>query len=327
VKLCIAILSRPRRPARRSAAFSLIEVLVVTGLLSVIIFGLVLMFSQTQRAYRLGTTQVDVLEGGRMVTDLMTRDLAQIRPANQASGIGVTNFNVEVLPFPYTPLEQRLPGSGLDRTNVFQDVFFLTRENGGWRGIGYVVRTSQGSSGFLNRPGAEAGTLYRIDLPVTDATFRNTPYLLNNLFLAAIQNETNPPVSKLLDGVVHFVVRTYDSQGLRIEFDHPDVFQSAPGVYGMRLTNAFYPKTPIVNEVQLRLATSGFGEIGCAFQSNAVPASVEVELGILESREVERARSIKDSGARQTFLEQQVGKVHLFRWRVPIRNHDPSAFR
>ena len=59
---------------RLRQAFTLIEVLVVVALLSVIILGLVAMFSQTQRAYTLGMTQVDVLEGGRAVTEMITRE-------------------------------------------------------------------------------------------------------------------------------------------------------------------------------------------------------------------------------------------------------------
>jgi hypothetical protein len=61
--------------------------------------------------------------------------------------------------------------------------------------------------------------------------------------------------------------------------------------------------------------------------SNALPASVEVELGILEDRTLQRAESIPIANVRSNYLAQQAGKVHLFRQRVWIRNVDPSAYR
>ena len=54
--------------------------MVVTALLSVIVLGLMAMFTQTQRAFRTGMAQTDVLESGRMAADLLTRELEQITP-------------------------------------------------------------------------------------------------------------------------------------------------------------------------------------------------------------------------------------------------------
>src|SRR5262249_27457656 len=79
----------------------------------------------------------------------------------------------------------------------------------------------------------------------------------------------------------------------------------------------------------IRLSTGvAPGEVGnYAYYSNAVPAYVEIELGILKSRTWERAKSIADVTARRQYLLQQVAKVHVFRTRVPIRNVDPQAYQ
>ncbi len=64
--------------------------------------------------------------------------------------------------------------------------------------------------------------------------------------------------------------------------------------------------------------------------SNALPAAVEVNLGILEDRTIQRAESLLDVSpvwARSNYLAQQAGKVHLFRQRFPIRNVDPSVYQ
>jgi hypothetical protein len=86
----------------------------------------------------------------------------------------------------------------------------------------------------------------------------------------------------------------------------------------------------LTNDARLFSLGSGlsrYGEIGCYFQSNTIPASVEIELGVLESREIDRARAISSPTARAAYLSQQAGKVHLFRWRVPVRNADPSVYQ
>jgi hypothetical protein len=71
-------------------------------------------------------------------------------------------------------------------------------------------------------------------------------------------------------------------------------------------------------------------EVNYVFSSNAVPAYVELELGILESQALERYKSIPDvNNAPLNFLQNsnQTARVHLFRQRIPIRNVDPSAYR
>ena len=74
------------------------------------------------------------------------------------------------------------------------------------------------------------------------------------------------------------------------------------------------------------------GEIGFyLFRSNAVPAFVELELGILEQQAWERYKSLPllvqpPPTPRSDFLQQQGGRVHLFRQRVAIRNVDFTAY-
>jgi hypothetical protein len=146
------------RPALRllaQAAFSLVEIMVVMGLLTVIILGLLLMFNQTQRAFRTGMTQVDVLENGRTITEMLARELSQMTPQSYARTSNTLNFYV-VLPN-YAPLLQPLPGgNGERRTNLLEELFFTRRENhdgaDGWTGTGYFVRTNDGS-GSLGFPG------------------------------------------------------------------------------------------------------------------------------------------------------------------------------
>lgn len=274
--------------------FSLIEILVVVALLSIIILGLLMMFNQTQKAFRTGLAQVDVLESGRAATEMLARELAQMTPAHAPRSNRVNygvNFYVGVPNMAgYVPLRQPLRDNASPeevRLNLLQEVFFLSQYNRTWAGVGYLVTPRNDGVAALyryygtNSFGQDPGLLY--------STFLSTP--LTNM-------------SRIIDGVVHFKVRAFDTNGVWINFDHP-----RPGVTNI-LAQQF-----------------AFGEArDLRFYSNAVPAFVEFELGVLENRVLERARSIPVA-ARRAYLEKQASRVHLFRMRVPIRNVDPSAYQ
>ena len=57
------------------------------------------------------------------------------------------------------------------------------------------------------------------------------------------------------------------------------------------------------------------------FWSNAVPAYVELELGILEPETMRQYYTmLRDENPNATtFLSRQIAKVHLYRRRIPIR--------
>jgi type II secretory pathway pseudopilin PulG len=274
----------PQSSFCRSAAFSLIEIIIVVGLLSVITLGLFAMFSQTQRVFRTGVTQVDVLESGRAVTEMLSRELQQIRPSHEPNTLNffaVTNT--------FNPLTQKLPGAGT-RLNIIQDFFFLTRENQEWVGIGYRV----------SNPTDGLGTLYRYEFR-TNATLQPGG-LYNSFYFSPLEDG-----SRVLDGVVHLQLRAYNQGGMLI----------TNNISGQN--NSF---------VRTNSALGGFDDM--RFWSNAVPAFVEFEIGILEDRARRRAESIPDSPdptPRRNFLAEQAGKVHLFRYRVPVRNVDAAAYK
>ncbi len=197
------------------AAFTLIEIMVVMGLLSVIVIGLMAMFNQTQRAFRAGMAQTDQLEGGRMFTDLILRDLQQITPTYQTNGV---NFFAEIPN--YSPLLLTLPGSSnLLRTNILQDIFFMSRYNQNWNGVGYFVRTNPSYFGIMN----QVGTLYRFETNVPVAQYIGDGY---RPFLTYL-NATNPSnISKVLDGVVEFHVQCFDNNGLLLTNGSQSIFSN-----------------------------------------------------------------------------------------------------
>lgn len=291
-----SLFSTRSRALRLRAAFSLLEVLVVVALLSFIILGLMMMFGQVQRAYKLGTTQVDVMESGRMLADQFNRELVQATPSY---GSNCVNFYAQIIS--PQPLLQTLSGMpDIERTNLLSALFFLTRQNQRWTGIGYLVADT-------NQAGM--GTLYRYELT---APYGTDPALLYERFYRLYDDHLRylTPIDKdmnrMVEGVVGFTVRAYDPNGVWLT--------------GLNRTNliAEWPVTP---------GLFGVGEMEYyLFRSNAIPASVEVELGVLEDATVAKARAFPTAAARRNFLKDRANSVHVFRTRTSLRNVDPVAY-
>ncbi len=297
------------------SAFSLVELLVVITLMSLIVLALMAVFNSTQTAFRATVTQTDVLEGGRAAMDLMTADLRQMTPS-----LGGSNafFNVRDSQAPVNfyvntnsnqPLIQPLLGSpdNQQRTNVLEDVFVLGRGNLSgspvWIASGYAVYVN-----YALHPASppDLNPLYRFYM-TTNVAAANPQTLFTN-FTYAVLNGSLTNWSHLLDGVVDLRVRAYDTNGVW-------------------MTNGYANVTNITVKNVLFLP-SALGETGFLMFSNALPASVEIDLGVLEDRTLQRAETWPNGSLSQSnYLVQQAGKVHVFRQRVTVPNVDPSAYQ
>lgn len=324
--------------------FSLIEIMVVVGLLSVIVLGLMAMFGQTQRAFQLGMSQTDVLESGRLATEMLTRELGQITPsyfnrtnASQNNGTAygsydTPNFAVAVA----DAYRQALPAADTSRTNIMQDVFFLIRNNQTWTGIGYFVRTNYlltNNNVVLPLPGGvgPVGSLYRFEASDTQFQFQRNPAGMFAAFSDALyrpQLYTNN-ISKIIDGVTDFQVRPLDMDGWALT-NNPAYYTNLPASL-KNLPAAMTASNLVVTPLPGNSPYYWCGENGlCEFYSNAVPASVELQLGILESQTLRQYESIPPGQARWNFLTNSqaraIAHIHLFRRLIPVPNVDPAAY-
>ena len=299
--------TRVTRPSGR-LAFTLVEMLVTLALLSLIVLALMTVFNSTQNAFRASLTQTDILESGRLAMGLITSDLATMTPSDSDAVnfySAVTNFGSYTLPAsPVSPLLQGLTASSQLRTNVLESFFSLSRQNlngqRSWVATGYVVSTNT-TDGTLY-------PLYRFYM-VTNVQATDPWWLYVNFITNSFVN--SPPWSHLADGVVDLRVRAFDANGRWITnsltVTTNAAFTNAVTVYPPYL---FAPGDPSV----------------LYMSSNVVPASVEVEMGVLEDTTLQRAESL--SGAAQmNYLSNHVGQVHLFRQRVAIRNVDPAVYQ
>jgi type II secretory pathway component PulJ len=291
---------------RNLTGFSLVEVLVVVSLLSLIVLALMAVFNSTQRAFRASVTQTDVLEGGRAAVELIAQDLRQIAPSDgtfSTNNADPVNFfsldNNYLAALTYSPLVQPLPGSSAQRTNLLNYFFLLTRQNTTWTGIGYVVDATNSSP------------LYPLYRYYAQTNLTASPRGLYNDFVSTINNGQWTNLSHLVDGVVHLAVVANNPNGYAL---------TNIGPFVINRNIIFYPPNQFVQGIP--------SDVGYYFYSNAVPASIELQIGLLEDRPLQRASSLPfNSTAQLNYLKQQSGHVHLFRQQVTIPNLDPTAYQ
>lgn len=297
---------------RTLRAFSLVEILIAVSLMGFMILGLMAMFGHTQRAFRVGMAQTDVLETGRATMGLLAGEFE----CATASGLGgVTNFAVYYYDNFYST--NALPGTTGVRTNVLEQAFFLVRENQKWHGIGYLVAAP--NQAMTN---AKVGTLYRFQTPWSREGTNNPSSLAYNFLRVANNaifnwkdlvrekdNNTNLSTNlhRVADGVIHFRVQAGNRTNGLIE----------PSTIPPNWTNNIAARTNWLPPA----------EISYVFTSNAVPAYVDLELGILESAVWERMKSIPNDDTRHRYLQRQAARIHLFRRQATVHNVEPEAYR
>jgi Tfp pilus assembly protein PilV len=292
---------------RPTTAFTLIEVMVVVVLLSLIVIALMAVFNSTQAAFRASVTQTDVLESGRAAMDLITGDLRAMSPSmassNRNTQFSTVNFYAGTNYYENPPLIQSLVASSGSRTNVQQDIFILSQDNLNgvptWIGTGYAVCLSPSNTYSLYR--------FSTNRPVAQSGSASNLFNVDFLNFRAYPNNGN--YSHLVDGVVNFQVRAFDANG------------------GLIFTNRTNIRTNV-------LSLPPLWPNSVVFYSNALPASVEIELATLEDRTLQRAESRPPNlpspppnDSRTKYLQDQAGNLHVFRQRVAIPNVDPSVYK
>lgn len=177
---------------------------------------------------------------------------------------------------------------------VWQDqtIFFLVRTNGEWEGIGYAVsNNSMGCAG--------AGTLYRYEVTT------NAPLEDNSLYGGFVTNlgrlnNVLPGVPlnfhRVADGVIHLKLYAFDQAGNE---NSEELF------YGDDYQSGFAYPLPSTN---VALA-----------DTNDLPASLMLEVGVLEPDTYDQARAMSaNATVESNFLRNAAANVHLFRTMVPV---------
>jgi prepilin-type N-terminal cleavage/methylation domain-containing protein len=306
----------PNSSSRPRAGFSLLEVLVAVGLMSIVVLALYSMFDQTQKALRQNAGQTDISEAGRAAMELIVRDVEKA----WASKIPTVTNNL-VIRRVYPANQLREFGDDFSRDTTFHELFLLSRPDPGVNpGLGLFVAEENDP---LLRVGDQVGTLYRYEVPATSPVFGfdGTPLLetVGTVSPQTLQrpgtarwtffsfwNQFDGPTaavrtnaSRLIDGVVFFRVFAYGPNGQVL--DRSTVF------------------TNNVPADVVPYAQTGPGiENLTTFGNAALPTAVEVELGILPQRLFTQFRSLPDP-LKTNFLSRNFANILVFRQRIALR--------
>jgi hypothetical protein len=320
-----------RRTRQSCRAFSLLEMMLVVTMLTMIVYMLYSVFDQIQRALRSNTSQVDIMETGRATLDLVSRELQGIEKS------GLVNPFWMVPPPPFVPPTSRLEESrpnfllqlgydvspkqltmplvdGSTWTNVLNDCFFLSRSNNIWVATAYMV------GGLTNDPkspanlifttnqvdAARVGALVRVTTSTTNWMARHQlravdiDDMMYNLFRVKQGRlpGTNVSLALMADGIVHFRMRPLDLNGRPITNTWPD----------------------LTTRVDRQLVNRILVDKCALFTSNALPAYVDLEIGILDPAVFQRFKAIPPSTSQLQFLQRQAGAIQLFHKLIPVRS-------
>lgn len=202
------------------------------------------------------------------------------------------------------------------RTNYLHNIFFYNNKTNAWQGIGYRVIYVTNGVGILQR------------FETNQFGYRPISNRLANAFI----NEplTNLTYHHVADGVIHLTFVPYDSSGRRLGWDttnrEPQKYVIARMRMGDQLdvqrsdTDNSRRANVLLSEVFPQAENLHY-TTAFAFRSNALPAYIEMELGLLEPEALERYYlMLADQNPNATnYLAGQINKVHLFRQRIPIR--------
>ncbi len=312
---------RPRFTGRGRlcGGFSVTELLVAVSLMGIIVFALYSTFNQTQRALRANVTQVDVMESGRAAMEMITRELEQVTASapttniNLFASLGLTRATA---PKRISPVVQGETNPRL-RTNVLQQFFFLNHVNNQWVGTGYHVEDTNGLG---------VGPLERFAATVHESAFRTndlyTAFLTNALSTDEISRRT---FHHLADGIIHLRLLAYDTNGMPMTFAYNGTINHTnSGPVGQRVSRHWIavPSNAPPNAIFAEESFNKARETQFVFLSNALPAYLELELGVLEPDALKQFNALRQAPApaASDFLRKQANRVHLFRKRIPIRS-------
>ncbi|MBR5978946.1 MAG: hypothetical protein IKS81_02815 [Verrucomicrobia bacterium] len=220
--------------------------MMVSVMMTIIIYGLYSMFNQTQKSFRSNNAQVDVMTTGRMALDVITRDIELLAACNTENGANFLTLLSYPYDYPSTRYDRSLPmiqatvpgdTNGPYRTNFMQDMFFLQKQSNCWVPCAYfvgdttIVTNNRATNAVYQVNSNGIGGLYRMGFsklnelgesePSTEYS-TNTAYGWIQQFRGiddgAARGYYHTNANLLAEGVVHFSIKCYDSAGQYIEY-------------------------------------------------------------------------------------------------------------
>jgi len=317
-----------------SRAFTLLELMVAVSVMTLVIYTLYALFNQTQMALRKNAAQVDVNEGGRAAMEMIVRELSQMEtsgypaitdPRTLLTYSGSKSFHSRITPGNSALLlayqSDALTPEGDDedlaegfRTNILQDFTFTGRGDSGFFVTSYRVIGATNGIGTLARYRTN-GTL-RVTAP--GQALLNKTELFNRFFFDPIVSATNSLFEPIADGVIHFRISPYDQLGRPL--GHGSLYYDPLGLNLERLGAAGQALYQVATNrpVDGTLMQDLDGHSQVQFYG-ALPEYFDLQMAVVEPQVLKQVRALPKA-MQANYLGRQIGKVTLFRQRIPIRD-------
>jgi hypothetical protein len=309
---------------------TLMEIIVSVSLLVVIVTALLGAFNQTTRAFKTGFNQTDVLESGRAAIEMVTRVVTDLSP----SGTGNLDPDAFSLNSPLQSVSYvDLPVSAsAPRQRLFmQKLLLLHRSQDRWIRSAFLVAHFNPAENPGVAPGdVVIGSLYHYQTEVSCAV-TNRDYLHPLLADSLLEprdkaifriNPIDPTrYSRVIDGVVHFSVRTGNVGSESVDSGH------VTNRFIFQLGNSYTyrgERLPTFDQLGLWIREQDAGRTEAqmdTYTGAMLPSYVEVEIGVLENEALGQVRALAaDKVSTAEFLRNNAHRVHFFRQRISIRS-------
>lgn len=287
----------PRPSSFRRQAFTLVEILTALAITTIIVIALVSMFNASTKALQVANRQTDIWESARATFGILKREIGEVTAGGSPERVHLFTAN----PPPRASLADGTPMR-------LQDIYLLTRDNNEWTANVFLL----GPDRLSDDPDAAVATLYhyRTNYPAFPA--------FNSGILDIDRNVTDPdhPLPRAVDALDKYLDDV--SKGLPID---GTINVMAKGIVHLRLVAYASDGRAFTNSAALAaLPVDHYIDADTIrFQDQILPASLDLEMFVLEPDRIEEFRSQGGPIARQLYLEQHENSIQLFRTRIPIR--------
>ena len=305
--------------SRSSKAFTVVEMMVAVTITTVITVALTAVFGQVQKAFRAGIQQVDVYEAGRATSEMAAKDLESM------VALGSINFtNFWTVPFQqgmYNALGNFREQTGF---RTIQQEFLVFQEyNNVIKAVGYRLVPDRRNAAIDYSEAEDlirVSRLFRFEAPVSRVALERRP---NEVWESIVDSFLSDPFDEIrdvdtasiryrfqeiTDGIVHFRVTPYHLSGRAWDKNLEDYY------YDNR-----DPGLPRDVEVDSTSPQAG-PAFTFAFSGDALPAFVELEIGVMEPAVIDEWRSIAEANLQgaSEFIREQTARVQIFRRRLTL---------
>jgi type II secretory pathway component PulJ len=287
-------------PSFRRRAFTLVEILTALAITTIIVIALVSMFNASTKALQVANRQTDIWESARATFGILKRELGEVSAGGDPARVNLFAAN--------GPARIILKGEPMR----LQDIYFLTRDNNQWTANVFLL----GADRLSDDPDAAVATLYHYRKNYPVVTAYGDDQLDMDLAISALRHplgQARDALEKQLDDVAN---------GRPINPTN-SVNVMAKGIIHLRLVayaqdgRAFAPTNTSNMEIYDELGPGFVSRM--YFSEDKLPASLDLEMFVLEPDRIEEFRSQGGPIARQLYLEKHENSIQLFRTRIPIR--------